>query len=524
MATAALVRVVAWSGACLLATQGSARGNVRVPYSERKRAHAAAARGEGRAREEFRRRERASRYPTYNASAGPYDWAAAMARLDAHRDADVARYDPATASARLAVQRALRDKLHTVWVFKGRVLVHKSYLGEMKRELHLRFLKSVLAGLGSAKRDVGNTVYSFDEGASGPSGCDDHLPALAIAKKRGDGQCGVLVPNPYFGDVYKTWAPEFKGLLFQGKRRDWGSRNPRLFWRGKIRGHDAVMDELRDCERDAGNFARLQACSLTSLDRTLFDVRSTSCEPRIVRSHKRDVCGDVFVQTPRLREIKGGHCRPIRGDFVNHGKFNTYQFLLDLPGSTTGSYSRNLNHLWLLGAVVVFWRGPLLEADGALQWYTPALADGATHVAVDVDTAKPTLEAIKRTPAWRDALLDNARGVATHVLCADCLASYFVGALTRLKARLPRLDRALNPAAYARADRKAGNATSGPSLASLLREEHCDRYLNLVEVVSGKPRRARGRGAGGPGWSVTTRPFAAGADACKKLAALAESS
>ncbi|KAH8063654.1 hypothetical protein JL722_2838 [Aureococcus anophagefferens] len=219
-----------------------------------------------------------------------------MARLDAHRDFDVARYDPAAASARLAVQRALRDKLHTVWVFKGRVLVHKSYLGEMKRELHLRFLKSVLAGLGSAKRDVGNTVYSFDEGASGPSSCDDHLPALAIAKKRGDGQ---------------------------GKRRDWGSRNPRLFWRGKIRGHDAVMDELRDCERDAGNFARLQACSLTSLDRTLFDVRSTSCEPRVVRSHTRDVCGDVFVQTPRLREIKGGHCRPIRGDFVNHGKFNT---------------------------------------------------------------------------------------------------------------------------------------------------------------------------------------------------------
>ena len=34
-------------------------------------------------------------------------------------------------------------------------------------------------------------------------------------------------------------------------------------------------------------------------------------------------------------------------------------------------------HAQSLGAVVVFWRGPLLEADGALQWYTPALADGA---------------------------------------------------------------------------------------------------------------------------------------------------
>ena len=50
---------------------------------------------------------------------------------------------------------------------------------------------------------------------------------------------------------------------------------------------------------------------------------------------------------------------------TEHPEYTKYQFLLDLPGSTTGSYSRNLNHLWLMGAIVGIWHGPMTEPHGA---------------------------------------------------------------------------------------------------------------------------------------------------------------
>ena len=61
------------------------------------------------------------------------------------RCADVARYsiDESHKSTKLALRSALLDKTHAIWILQGRLFVHKAYLGEMKRELHLRFMNSV---------------------------------------------------------------------------------------------------------------------------------------------------------------------------------------------------------------------------------------------------------------------------------------------------------------------------------------------------------------------------------------------
>ena len=437
-----------------------------------------------------------------------YDWGAAKRRVLAHALRDVGRYNinETPQSAKLAVRSALRDKTHAVWLLQGRLFVHKAYLGEMKRELHLRFMSSVLR-----KKTVGNTVYAFDEGASGPSkACDPHLPKLVIAKKGGDRQCGVLVPNPYFGDVYRTWERERAALVALGKRRRWENRRTQLFWRGKIRGRESVVAKERDCLREAGNYARLQASSLTALDPQVFDVRATSCRPRPIRSVSSDLCRKLLPQNDDLAKIRDSGCRAIQGRFMNHGKFNTFQFLLDLPGSTTGSYSRNLNHLWLLGAVVVFWSGPLLEPGGALQWYSAGLEDGQTHVSLNVTTAKATLSRIRSDVTWRDALVTNARGVADELLCGECLGSYVSTVLLALRQRRPRLDAALN--------QHAQHASNETTLADLLHGENCARHFaaGLVEVVRGTPRNRRE-----PGWSVTWRTAATGGAACDFLGALA---
>ena len=97
----------------------------------------------------------------------------------------------------------------------------------------------------------------------------------------------------------------------------------------------------------------------------------------------------------------GGCCFCRNGASAYYSKtdradYAKYPVVLNLPGSTTAHYSRNLNHLWATGAAVVTWNRtpPPREptADGApssadattlfREWYYAGLTDGETHVEV----------------------------------------------------------------------------------------------------------------------------------------------
>ena len=41
------------------------------------------------------------------------------------------------------------------------------------------------------------------------------------------------------------------------------------------------------------------------------------------------------------------------GAHTHRENYTMYKYVLNLPGSTSGSYSRNLNHLWSLDSVVL---------------------------------------------------------------------------------------------------------------------------------------------------------------------------
>lgn len=51
------------------------------------------------------------------------------------------------------------------------------------------------------------------------------------------------------------------------------------------------------------------------------------------------------------------------GHFTEEVDYTRYKYALNLPGSTHGSYSRNLNHLWALGGVLLQWRMDAKESD-----------------------------------------------------------------------------------------------------------------------------------------------------------------
>ena len=94
----------------------------------------------------------------------------------------------------------------------------------------------------------------------------------------------------------------------------------------------------------------------------------------------------------------------------------------------SGSYSRNLNHLWFLGSVVASWESP------AVEFYYPALTPGVTHVAVNRTTAAAAFAALRDADAAR--LRANARRVADELLCPDCLADYWRLVVHKMRAYL----------------------------------------------------------------------------------------
>ena len=74
--------------------------------------------------------------------------------------------------------------------------------------------------------------------------------------------------------------------------------------------------------------------------------------------------------------------------FYTEPDYANYKYVLNLPGKTDGSYSRNLNHLWYVGAAVLLWDTPSVE------WYYPALKHGATHAAINRTTARAVVAAL----------------------------------------------------------------------------------------------------------------------------------
>ena len=118
-------------------------------------------------------------------------------------------------------------------------------------------------------------------------------PTTVIAKKRGYGQCGILTPNPYFGDL-GSWNRLAAELRAAAAARPADARVPKAFWRGKIENHEwkrpprsinaARRLRLRyhgTCATswEEGNRARLAATSLTLARPDRFDVKASLLDP-----------------------------------------------------------------------------------------------------------------------------------------------------------------------------------------------------------------------------------------------------
>mmetsp|Transcript_11568 Transcript_11568/g.15754 ORF Transcript_11568/g.15754 Transcript_11568/m.15754 type:complete len:484 (-) Transcript_11568:1572-3023(-) len=336
------------------------------------------------------------------------------------------------------LQKILFDPWTTVMILNNRLIVDRRMLTTFKGLHHIEFVKSVME-----LYSIGNAIYTFEANADGTKsedqlvreGCPtpSHMPLarvkktsfrkqtyrkpipkFVIAKRFGDSQCGIFVPNCYFDDITK-WNRLITQINQVATKIPFHKRKDQVFWRGAIRSMESCYDE-------DGNYARLKALTLTTKNPQLFDIRCTECKPR-------DENLTPCPQFPYSGEMRLAiqHIDSLTGSNIPRPRFSEYKYLLNLPGSVSGSYSRNLNHLWFVGSVILQWSSHYTE------FYYPALKDGVTHINVNETSMHDVVLQLQRDERKARNLVVNARRVYDKFLCPQCLAKYFVEVIDRYR-------------------------------------------------------------------------------------------
>ncbi|KAJ8605657.1 hypothetical protein CTAYLR_000167 [Chrysophaeum taylorii] len=382
------------------------------------------------------------------------DWRAQAARSLEVIDAEIARsialgfpFRPSKEATWDFVEAIIGLPEYSVIVLNNKIFFSREFLRVVKHIKHASFVRTALD-----RRPSKNVVYQFEGGASGPQNrfeCglepewhkgltsvgrdkpfrtrfDIPVPRLCISKREGYDKCGILVPNPYIGNLTE-WKGRLRKIGKAAAAAPFPRRDSRLFWRGSI------STPHEGCPRELGNFARFSAATLTHVHPTRVDVRCPSgCNPR---NDDDRPCPEF----PYDRQMKDAlrHLDRLKGQYVKEKDYTNYKYVLNLPGSTTGSYSRNLNHLWMLGSVVFLWQ------NAHVEWYYPALQHGLTHLEVNKSTVVRELDRLDRDPVYAKKLINGAKMIDQTVLCPDCLATYLHAVFAKLRSHFklgPLLD------------------------------------------------------------------------------------
>ncbi|KAJ8609494.1 hypothetical protein CTAYLR_005452 [Chrysophaeum taylorii] len=265
--------------------------------------------------------------------------------------------------------------------------------GSGKQMLMDMMLRGVLADVGESLKCRVSFLMVYT--ASGPVR-DEKFPVLGFGKRDPEKQPGLLVPNPFF--VAPRWWDELtEASLQKSANRPWRWRSNRVMFRGACGpGAQARFQLLR--MRDPED--RLDV-GFTKVDGygTMADCISG------LAAKTNSTRADVDLVMRRLKP------------HVPQSNFSNYRYLLHMPGSATGSYSRNLQYLWAHGAVVLIWK------HAATEWYYQHLRDGVHYLSVDENNLYNTLRRLDGDARLQLALRRAGRRFAFQHLSGKSLVA-----------------------------------------------------------------------------------------------------
>lgn len=244
--------------------------------------------------------------------------------------------------------------------------------------------------------------------ASGPVR-NEPFPVLCFGKREAKTQPGLLVPNPFF--VSPQWWDEYAATsLKQSATRPWKFRSRQVLFRGACGpGAHARFRLLR----------MLDPANLLNVGFTKVDGYNSMATCVRHLASKNDGSEADIVRIMKTRILP--HVAP--------SNFSSYRYLLHMPGSATGSYSRNLQYLWTHGSVVFVWR------HAASEWYYRHLRDGEHYLSVNETDLFETLRKLEEKPELRSALRKGSRDVQRDLLSGQALVARWLAIFSILQER-----------------------------------------------------------------------------------------
>eukprot|EP00240_Pyramimonas_obovata_P001717 CAMPEP_0118949588 /NCGR_PEP_ID=MMETSP1169-20130426/49920_1 /TAXON_ID=36882 /ORGANISM="Pyramimonas obovata, Strain CCMP722" /LENGTH=430 /DNA_ID=CAMNT_0006896263 /DNA_START=182 /DNA_END=1474 /DNA_ORIENTATION=- len=290
-------------------------------------------------------------------------------------------------------REAMSCALRAVYLVSGSVYYNSSGLDSCKETSRLlafdKHLRSVVAHARDKQINLPDAVFMISTSADGvkdnldiepPPGewVIDRVPVFVMAK-RNPAHPGLLMPSPNLGDITRSWAANVATTLEVQKQRPWKKRASVAFWRGPP-GKDPLIAQprLQVALLSAQRPAAIDAAFTESISFPLAATNLSGAE--MMNLYKLNI-----RPRPRAHQLA-----------LSHNKY-----LLALPGSATGSFSKALQGMWAQGSVVLMWR------NAAVEFYYAKLSAGRTHVAVDA----PTL--LQRV-GWLRTHDEEARGIAAE--------------------------------------------------------------------------------------------------------------
>ena len=289
---------------------------------------------------------------------------------------------------------------------------------------YLRHLRLLLDA--AASHRAANVVLAHDSVADGcitacvgcTPGSDERylgiraLPSTRVTKAGGDA-CGVVVPEGGHA------AGRERPAAVQRSTVPYGRRRAKAFWRGRL------VEPGDDPALCVGNIARAEGLSLTLREPDLFDVKALSISPAWGRNGTcLPAAYEALRRTRSLRRVTEAKRQ---NHFARYNYYARYKMLLHFPDR--GGVGRP--GLWATDSVILRWT----HGADANRYPGPGLANGTTHLDVDLASAATAARAVLRDESLAARLRAGAKSVAEDLACPDCVKRFLAGALRKLRDR-----------------------------------------------------------------------------------------
>ena len=289
---------------------------------------------------------------------------------------------------------------------------------------YLRHLRLLLDA--AASHRAANVVLAHDSVADGcitacvgcTPGSDERylgiraLPSTRVTTAGGDA-CGVVVPEGGHA------AGRERPAAVQRSTVPYGRRRAKAFWRGRL------VEPGDDPALCVGNRARAEGLSLTLREPDLFDVKALSISPAWGRNGS---CLPAAYETlRRTRSLRRVTEAKRQNHFARYNYYARYKMLLHFPDR--GGVGRP--GLWATDSVILRWT----HGADANRYPGPGLANGTTHLDVDLASAAAAARAVLRDESLAARLRAGAKSVAEDLACPDCVKRFLADALRKLRDR-----------------------------------------------------------------------------------------